>query len=236
METKLRQTQLDVLRIFSRHAGGFALAGGTALELYYLHHRFSRDLDFFSPGYDLREIDAVIAGIGKEYGRTPVLEQELQVTGKARVRFYSLKIKGTDSALKLDFVEDNLAEKPDIKIIHKVPVYAAEQIYFQKIMAITGVVLLPDATGGEAITGRHEARDIVDVYYLSQKVKPLHEFLATMPDTQRRGIVHWYRRFSRQEFKLDFLDLSVYDQRLSSADIIRHLEQEIKRFMDGMLT
>ena len=46
MDKKLRKAQLEILRIFSLRAGSFALAGGTALELYYLHHRFSVDLDF----------------------------------------------------------------------------------------------------------------------------------------------------------------------------------------------
>jgi len=37
MDKELRKTQLDVLKVFAQHTKTFALAGGTALELYYLH-------------------------------------------------------------------------------------------------------------------------------------------------------------------------------------------------------
>jgi predicted nucleotidyltransferase component of viral defense system len=55
MDQRLRETQLKCLKAFSQTAKTFALTGGTALELYYLNHRFSADLDFFSPAYDLKE-------------------------------------------------------------------------------------------------------------------------------------------------------------------------------------
>lgn len=47
MDKELRKKQLSILKTFSACSEGFALAGGTALELFYLHHRFSADLDFF---------------------------------------------------------------------------------------------------------------------------------------------------------------------------------------------
>lgn len=47
MDRAIRKAQKDVLKVFAGKAKDFALAGGTALELYYLHHRFSADLDFF---------------------------------------------------------------------------------------------------------------------------------------------------------------------------------------------
>jgi predicted nucleotidyltransferase component of viral defense system len=49
MDKIIRQAQLEALRAFARTTKSFALSGGTALELFYLKHRFSRDLDFFSP-------------------------------------------------------------------------------------------------------------------------------------------------------------------------------------------
>ena len=59
MNKKLRALQNDILKIFSSAPRGFALAGGTALEVYYLCHHFSRDLDFFSPRYDIAIIDDI---------------------------------------------------------------------------------------------------------------------------------------------------------------------------------
>ena len=65
MDKKIRQAQYEVLEAFSRAKSGFALSGGRALELYYLHHRFSWDLDFFSPEYDLKEIDRLVSVFSK---------------------------------------------------------------------------------------------------------------------------------------------------------------------------
>jgi len=47
MDEIVRRIQLKVLQEFSKLSKTFALSGGTALELFYLGHRFSKDLDFF---------------------------------------------------------------------------------------------------------------------------------------------------------------------------------------------
>ncbi|MDO8517982.1 MAG: nucleotidyl transferase AbiEii/AbiGii toxin family protein [bacterium] len=44
-----QQRVLDELTHESTITGAFYLSGGTALAEYYLHHRYSEDLDFFSP-------------------------------------------------------------------------------------------------------------------------------------------------------------------------------------------
>jgi predicted nucleotidyltransferase component of viral defense system len=65
MDSAIRTAQKEILRVFSKTAGNFALAGGTALELFYLHHRFSVDLDFFSPTYSISEIERLVAAAFK---------------------------------------------------------------------------------------------------------------------------------------------------------------------------
>ena len=67
MGGEIAEMQSEVLRVAAESGGfGFALAGGTALERYYLHHRFSRDLDFFSTAFDPARAEAFMrrAGIG----------------------------------------------------------------------------------------------------------------------------------------------------------------------------
>lgn len=56
MDKRIRKAQLEVLRVFSAQTKTFALAGGTALELYYLHHRFSWDLDIYVSDFDPKEM------------------------------------------------------------------------------------------------------------------------------------------------------------------------------------
>lgn len=231
METAIRKEQLKILKCFAANSGTFALAGGTALELYYLKHRFSRDLDFFSPRYNVKEIETLVAAFGKLEGKKIKLENEFISDGHARVRFYSLPVEGSPSPLKIDFVEDVLFDRPEIKKFKCVPVYDAKQIYFMKITAIAGTRLLIDDTGREIAGGRIADRDVIDLYYLSKKIEPLHSFLKKLPSSYQRGMIQWYRSFSRQDFRFGFLDIDLYDKKLDSSAVIRHLEAEIQKFM-----
>ncbi len=235
MDVKIREAQLKILKIFSHLSKSFALSGGSALELYYLKHRFSRDLDFFSPRYDLEEIKNLISAFSKGIGKSIELENEFIANNRARVQFYVAPIKGSRFPLKIDFIEDVFFTKPTIRKFKSIPVYDVKHIYFQKIVTITGTQLIKDSTGREVTTGRREVRDMVDIYYLSQKVKPLHRFLRTLSKEQQRGMVQWYRSFSRQEFKLGFLDLDIYDKKLDASKAIIYLEDEIKKFVSEVV-
>lgn len=235
MNLKIREAQLKVLNLFSQNRKSFALSGGTALELFYLKHRYSRDIDFFSPAFNKKEIQYLISVFKKRLGMMLQLENEFLTDNRARVIFYTLLVKGSSYPLKIDFVEDVLFEKPLIKKFNRIPVYDSTCIYFQKIVAITGTNVPYDAIGRERITGRGEIRDIVDVYYLSQKIEPLHLYMKGLPKRYQRGMVQWYRNFSRQEFKIGYLDLDMYDKNITGVEIIRYLENEIKTFITEFL-
>jgi predicted nucleotidyltransferase component of viral defense system len=231
MDTKIRDMQKQILNVFSREARHFALAGGTALELYYLQHRFSSDLDFFSPKYDVTEIQNLLSAFENNVNTTISLESDLTAGEKARVRFYTLPVRGSSRPLKIDFVEDVFFAKPMIRKIEGVRVYSVENIYFQKIAAISGTRPEIDEIGRQIIEGRKEVRDVFDVYMLSKKIKPLHTFLKNVPATLQRGIVHWYRTFSRQDIKLALMDLDIYEPNFNSIGMIVYLENEIKEFI-----
>ncbi len=234
-KVKIKAAQKELLKSFARKPGDFALAGGTALELYYLHHRFSADLDLFSPKYDRREIEAIIGSFVK-YSKAKVkLEAEFLARNKAKVRFYSASLKGLKRPIKIDFVEDVLFDKPKIKKFGAVPVYTVEHIYLQKITAITGTQEIEDETGRRVMQGRQEARDAFDIYMLSKKVKPLYIVIKGLPRQIQRGIVHWYRTFSREDLKLGLLDLDIYLDKFDSREMIIHLEGQIERFMKGVI-
>jgi hypothetical protein len=135
--------------------------------------------------------------------------------------------------LKIDFVEDVLFAKPKIKRFNQVPVYDAKQIYFQKIVAIVGSRTIQDDVGRGMTSGRGEIRDIIDLFYLSKKIEPLHLFLHSISREFQRAIVQWYHTFSRQEFKLGFLDFEIYDKKLDSQQVVVYLEGEIGKFLKG---
>lgn len=234
MDDIIRKAQLKILSVFSNFSHTFALSGGTALELFYLKHRFSKDLDFFSSKYDFSEIDKLVREFGKSLGRKLRLENELSIEGKARVRFYIVDIKKS-KPLKIDFIEDVIFKRPVIKKINQIPVYEVKNIYHQKILTLIGTKLALDETGREVITGRREARDIVDIYYLSKMIYPLHKFIKNLPSYYRRGLVYWHRSYSRYDFKVEALELDIYDKEFNSLEVIRHFDKEIEKIVEEVI-
>ena len=236
MDVRIREAQKEILEALPAKAGSFALSGGTALELYYLNHRFSADLDFFSPVYGSLEIESLVSLFSKKIGKKLTLEAEFLASGKAKVRFYTIPVKNSKRPLKIDFVEDVFFSKPEIKRFGNVPVYSVENIYLQKITAVSGVPSGVDDVGKELRIGRREvARDAFDIYMLSKKIQPLHKFLKKAPQYLQRGVVHWYRTFSRQDLKLALIDLDIYDKQFDSREMIVYLEDEIKKFAKGIV-
>jgi len=235
MNLKLRKAQQLILNVFSKEARDFALAGGTALELYYLHHRFSADLDFFSPKYSIAEIEKLVEAFKKYVNKRISLESEFIAAGRAKVRFYTMPVKGSPRPLKMDFVQDVLFQEPTIQKIKGLRVYSAENLYLQKITAISGIQPETDEIGRQITEGRKEARDAFDVYMLSKKIRPLHIFLKNVSSQFQRGMIHWYRTFSRQELKLALIDLDIYDKKFNSREMIIYLENEIKLFIKEVM-
>ena len=69
MDNGIREIQQKVLQSMADIDGHlFALAGGSALEIFYLNHRFSRDLDFFTRRYDGNEIEEIVGLLKKKLG------------------------------------------------------------------------------------------------------------------------------------------------------------------------
>ncbi|MFH1754011.1 MAG: nucleotidyl transferase AbiEii/AbiGii toxin family protein [Candidatus Omnitrophota bacterium] len=234
MDAKIRRLQERVLRVFSDEADSFALAGGTALELYYLKHRFSLDLDFFSPRYTDAEISKLVRAFSKKLDKKIGLEAEFLTPGRARVKFYTIPIAGHARPLKIDFVEDIILKRPSIRLFGGVRAYSAKDIYMMKIAAISGTTPGVDRVGREGIEGRMEARDAFDLYMLSKKIQSLHLFLREVPPLFQRGVIHWYRRFSRQDLKLALIDMDIYIKEFNPSEMIRYLESEIREFAKEM--
>ncbi|MDI6757776.1 MAG: nucleotidyl transferase AbiEii/AbiGii toxin family protein, partial [Endomicrobiia bacterium] len=143
----------------------------------------------------------------------------------------TLSAKGLAQPLKIDFVEDVVVKTPSVRKFNGIPVYNVKDIYLHKIAATAGTRALSDHAGRTVMTGRNEARDFIDLYYLSKKVEPLSRFLEKLPALYQMGMIHWYRTYSRHDFSTAFLDENVYDSKLTSREIIGHLDGEIKKFV-----
>ena len=227
----MRKKQLSILKAFSACSERFALAGGTALELFYLHHRFSADLDFFSQEYSSARVEKIVKNLELAVKGKIRVESEIELPGKSRVKVYSFAAKESARNLKIYFVEENLIKAPRIRKFAEVPVYDAQDIYYQKISAIAGAGERKDEFGRDMQSGRNQPRDVFDVYSLSRKIVPLSVFLRKLPAGIQRRIVHWYRNFSRQELKLGVLDLDIYDNNFDARKMVIYIENEIKDFI-----
>jgi predicted nucleotidyltransferase component of viral defense system len=124
----------------------FFLTGGTALSVFYLHHRTSEDLDLFTIK-DIRfgEIDYWI----KTY------YQKRSTTIKASQNFLSYLIEG----IKVDLVRDRLSlecERPrfNLEQDHSIMIDVMDNIVSNKL---------------NTIVSRTEPKDYIDFYYIMKR-------------------------------------------------------------------
>lgn len=124
----------------------FYLTGGTALAEYYLHHRLSEDLDFFSADTPLpfNTIDAFV----RTYAKNTGAETEMSAIHDRR-RFFLRW--GSDSILKIEFVSYQFPSLNPHEVFDGLNVDTFDDIAANKIMAMTQ---------------RCEAKDFVDIYFM----------------------------------------------------------------------
>ncbi len=124
----------------------FYLTGGTALAEYYLGHRLSYDLDFFTGVEELvLPISYQIEKLGKE--------QNLDITVVRRFASYvELLVKGQDERLKIDLALDS-PFRFELSVISTGGVYVNDykDLQVDKLLAYFG---------------RAEPRDAVDLFYI----------------------------------------------------------------------
>lgn len=170
-QLKVYQAQDRILKFLKkRKRFPFVLSGGTALSRFYLHHRFSEDLDFFFEGFEFsfEKIDSHIlalqqSGIRCEFlGKTDVPD---------RFKFCAYLI-GDTLPIKTDFLEDPLSgmwnpleKKSDsglsFRIDHK------DQIYYRKFYAV-----LEQWYKHQTI---RRIKDIVDLYILHTQYRSIED-------------------------------------------------------------
>jgi hypothetical protein len=173
MTTELHSLQEKIWRsVFENEKklglSGTLLCGGTALARFYLDHRISYDLDFFTPSRF--DPEALLVRLGKSgiNIKDPVMETRTsfcrQLTGLADVG---------GQPIKIDFVEDISEGMFDSAEINGARTEVIGGLYHRKIRTVSGLYLKDGRIGG----GRQTARDLFDLYVLSQSVEPLSGFV-----------------------------------------------------------
>jgi predicted nucleotidyltransferase component of viral defense system len=140
--------QDEALETVFEEALGFYLTGGTALSRFYLHHRYSDDLDFFS--HDLHAFpDAFRLIYEKAQEKWPGTRIEVDARD-----FKRLRVARGGVLLKMDFVADRVLRIGLPIAFGNISVDTVRNIFSNKICAILG---------------RDEARDIADLIWVSKE-------------------------------------------------------------------
>ena len=155
------ETQQRVLGIISGIdiiAKEFFITGGTTLSVFFLHHRASEDIDFFSTEFrDLNEIHTILKRIFKN---------DLTLI-QSSSEFYSYLIK----EVKVDFIFDPLSTTEKRPLVN---LKLGKEIFIDTLDNIGSNKL-------SAVASRFEAKDIIDFYFINKivwKVSKEKSFLA----------------------------------------------------------
>lgn len=151
-QTILTKDQEKVLDLVSENSGiakTFYLTGGTALAEFYLHHRYSDDLDFFTASEDFPqfEIEKFAQAIKKAVGANDIIYRRLH----DRRIFFFAKNK---EELKIEFTCYPFHQIVEAQDINGLKIDSLEDIAANKLMALFD---------------RIEPKDFVDMYFILKK-------------------------------------------------------------------
>lgn len=143
----LSHTQVAFLREVgaSNLAGGFYLTGGTSLAAFYLKHRYSEDLDFFSEQeFDAISIDVFLKSVRRKLGFTAI---DFQQSYNRNLFFCHLK----NGVLKTEFTYFPFSRIERGKYEYGITIDSLLDIAVNKLFAIYQ---------------RTHARDYVDLFFI----------------------------------------------------------------------
>ena len=218
----IRKEQERIHQLVTKEFPSYYLTGGTALAFHF-NHRFSEDLDFFTQEYSKTTADEIMKFVTQktDYPFQLVFEQDNPKL--LPIKMYTLAI-GHDLPLKVDIVQDPYENIRDIKN----GMHSIEDIYCRKIyIALNPRHASIDDTGREVTTTRQEAKDIFDIYYLSENFQLLEEFFQKYFSAKLfPRLDAWYRSLDRREMTIDL------GERIENTDprkIFKHLDDQIIR-------
>jgi len=151
----------------------FFLTGGTALSAFYLQHRLSQDLDFFT----LNEFDSFLLSIIIEEIALKTrshISTKLKTPKYQEIYMQNLKEKWTQ---RLDFVHEQPVRFGKIKEIDNINIDSLENIATNKILSIYG---------------RLEVKDYIDLYMILEKTDLDFNKLFELAKKKDTGLHEFY--------------------------------------------
>ena len=229
----LKTRQLKILKALSGEVDDFYLCGGTALSLFHFDHRESDDLDFFTQKFSFERVQQIIKFLEEKLGHEIKLKAE-NLSEKHQAKMMVFYVQQDKNFIRIDFVEDVLPLIGKFKRIDDINILSIEDIYIRKIYATSGLKVGLDETGqSKFIGGRQEAKDLFDLYFLSEKFLRLSAFVNKYCDqTSKEGIIRWFRRFDRMQMKMGLSEIKT-SHKIEFRDIDKHFDIEIKQILLG---
>jgi len=141
--------KLDFIKAFFEEDRSFYLTGGSALGIFYLDHRYSYDLDFFSsqkPNWHVLEnrMASICKDIAARYDLI-----------SASPEFYRFRLIRNEEQEIVDFVVERIPQIEDRKnTFGKIRVDTLKEIFINKICMLVS---------------RCELKDVIDLYFLEKK-------------------------------------------------------------------
>lgn len=155
------------------YGDNFYLTGGTALARFYLFHRESVDLDFFThnQNVDFSQLNRIVLSLANKLG----LKVSQQVLAESFLQYIFVDKEGNN--LKTDFVKDIVVRFGEIVIKNGVRLDSLENIAVNKILAVFG---------------RTEAKDFIDLYFLLTDKKFALKDLIAKAKKKDLGLTEFY--------------------------------------------
>jgi len=165
--------QIEILKLFfaTTFAKPFFLTGGTALSAFYLAHRDSKDLDFFSlEKYDPQQLEVVILDIAQKMG--------CEIFTKIKSDTYNeIYLENVNWRQRIDIAKEQPKRFGEVVDIEGVRVDSLDNIGSNKITAIFG---------------RLEIKDYIDLYSIVTQTENSFEELFVLAKQKDLGLTEFY--------------------------------------------
>lgn len=179
------------LRTFFRQPVGqhFFLTGGTALAAFYLHHRYSQDIDLFTLNDEaLHEASASVPAIALDLGGS--FEERVSTITFRQV---FIRVPG-QTELKIDMARDVGPQFGEHQVVGNIVVDSELNIAINKVTALFG---------------RAAPKDFVDLYFLLKKGYDLDQ-LIQLAKEKDPGLAEFYLAIMlRQHHRIQSLPVMI---------------------------
>ena len=143
LQIKVLREAIEVQKAFPE--AFFVLTGGTALSFFYLHHRFSEDLDFIASGVDDKDLIRISQKFSnglRKYGRLEAVISDLNFG------YFEWWLYSEDCRLRIEIAQKFQRD-----------LFPAEDISGLKLESFAGILL----GKFEAFMGRKDPKDTIDL-------------------------------------------------------------------------